>query len=65
MPLIHYNPGYGGGGLRIFESPAFQDGSGWGSAIAGLFSRIAPAAKAALKMTAKVGKKALNSEATF
>ena len=62
MPLRHHNTGFGGGGLRVFQSPAFQDGSGWGSFIAGLVSKVAPAAKSAFRVSKALGKKALNSE---
>ena len=61
MPLIHQQS-YGAGGLRIFEGPSLQDGSGWGSMLGGLLKSVLPAAKSAVKFGAKMAKKAAKSE---
>ena len=61
MPLIHQET-HGAGGLRIFQGPAMQDGTGWGSLFGGLLKSILPAAKSAVKYGAKMAKKAATSE---
>ena len=61
MPLIH-QVSRGTGGLKIFEGPAMQDGSGWGSLFGGLLKSVLPAAKSAAKYGAKMVKRAATSD---
>ena len=64
MPLVNrVRYGAGAGGLKHFSGLRYpQEGSGLGSMLGSLFSRLAPVAKTALKYGTKVAKKAASSE---